>query len=278
VDDVSEGLVIHRFELRFFDRVNVALTESMMFGSKYFELRYLNPFTVFHSWFLNDLYGNVNFSIEGDFNPYRWITIYGQFCMDQFQAGYEKEAYIGTEDLPNAYGYLLGGVCSIPLGRGYLNGGFEWVKTDPWFYLIAGQPDYIIDRRILTNYLGTMEIRSKPLGFWMGPDSVLYAGTLGYSVHGSYSLDLGLQIRHKGEIDIDTPFETGPDAVLLESPSGEYPEKTTVVSLTGEYSPWRFLTLGSGFYYIHVMNENHIPGASTLDFQWVPYISVSIKR
>ncbi len=268
----------HRIEIRFFDRIGIALSESMMLESNSFEPRYLNPFMVYHNWFLNDKYANVNLGLELEFNPYRWLSLYGQLCADQIQSAYEKKEYASADAMPNAYGYILGVKGSYPLWKGYLNAFFEWVKTDPWMYLMEGQPDYIVHRRVISNYLGDKKIRKQSLGYWLGPDSVVFAMGVGYKVFNMFDIEIELDLRQKGEISIDTPFESGPEAVMLNSPTGDYPEKKSVLSISGSYTPFDFITIGSELYWVHVLNSQNKPGEKKDDVQWVPYISFELSR
>ena len=277
-DDFSESFLGHRLEARFWDRISIALTESLMLESKYFQPRYLNPFMVYHNWFLNDRYGNINLGIELEVNPFRWFYLYGQFCADQIQSSYEKKRYANADSMPDAYGYILGIRGAYPVKTGYVQSHFEWVRTDPWFYLIEGQPDYIVERRIITNYLGKKVIISKPLGYWAGPDTMLFSWQASFSALNLFSLFVGAQYQVQGENTIYTPFESGEAAVSLKTPTGQFPQKKWVLSFGGEWNTWKYLTLGTEFYWVMINNYNHSDGEKFRDFQWIPRISVSLQR
>jgi hypothetical protein len=273
-EEESKSFLGHRIEVRFWDRVNLAVSESLMLSGKYLELRYLNPFMIYHGWMINDELGNVNLAVELEVNPYRWINIYGQWCADQLQAGYERRKY-SIDDLPSAYGYLLGADFVYPLGKGYLSTNFEWVLTDPWFYLMEGQPDYIITRRVVSNFAGR-QLRSKPIGYALGPDCIVESLMARYRVYGRYSLQTDVTFVQKGEIAIDTDFQTGPEAARLRTPTGTV-EYKTVWHLGAEVSPWKWLSAGMHFYWIHVLNYRHQWGSVADDIQWVPYVSVVLQ-
>jgi hypothetical protein len=273
--DVFKCFLGHRIEIRFWDRVNFAVSESMMLEGKYLETRYLNPFMIYHGWMNNDRYGNININLEIELNPYRWISVYGQWCGDQIQAGYERKSFPGANDMPTAYGYILGTDFRYPLGEGYLWANFEWVLTDPWLYLIADQPDYIIRRRVRSNFLKTATLLEMPMGYEAGPDSMLYSLAAGYRVYGKYRVQSALVYVQQGENTIDTPFATGPDAIALSTPTG-IPEHRLVWSLLGELQLWRYLTLGTRIYWVEIWNFDHDPGARLRDIQWVPYLSLSL--
>lgn len=276
VQELYKAFLAHRIEIRLGDRVNFAVTESMMLSGKYPELRYANPFMVYHNWMINDLYGNINVNLEVEVNPYRWLSVYGQWCGDQIQAAYERRRYVGTADLPSAYGYLLGADFRYPLGLGYLSANFEWVLTDPWLYLIAGQPDYVLRRRVRSNFLGGAYLIEKPLGYVLGPDSMVFFLGLGYQVYGGFKLAADLTYVQQGEITIQTPFRTGPEAVALTTPTG-IPEHKLVWHLQGELELWKYVTLGTHLYGIQLWNYGHHPGAVASDIQWVPYLAVNLR-
>lgn len=278
VDDFSESFLGHRIEVRLFDRITVSISESMMLQMNAFEPRYLNPFMIYHNWFLNDRYANVNMGLELEFNPWRYINIYGQLCADQIQSNYEKNRYPAADAMPNAYGYLIGTEFSYPIWKGYLHGFIEWTKTDPWMYLIEGQPDYIVDRRVISNFLGEKKIRSLPLGYWTGPDTIVTSISAGYDVFGLFGVGIGLDYIIKGEIYQDTPFQSGPEAVALTTPTGDFPEKKTILSVKGYYTPFRFLTVGSELFYINEINADHESGKILNDFQWIPFVSFELSR
>jgi hypothetical protein len=274
--DVFKSFLGHRIEIRFWDRVNFAVTESMMLEGKYVETRYLNPFMIYHGWMNNDLYGNININLELELNPYKWVSIYGQWCGDQIQAGYEKKKFPSVSDLPTAYGYILGTDFRYPLGKGYLSANFEWVLTDPWLYLIEGQPDYIIRRRVRSNFLPGTALVKKPMGYETGPDSMVYSFAAGYQVYGGYRLQTGLTYIQQGENTIETPFETGPAAIALSTPTG-IPEHKLVWHLQGELELWKYFTLGTHLYFVQIWNYNHDTAAQTSDLQWVPYLSMNLR-
>jgi hypothetical protein len=270
------ALLGHRFEVRPLDRLTVAVSETMIVETPGFEMRYLNPLMIFHNWLVNDSLSNMNLGLEIEVAPWRWLSLYAQLCADQVQSAYEQETY-PSDARPNALGYLAGVDARVPLGPGYLRGGFEWVQADPWLYLIAGQPAYLAQRRVLSNYLRTMALRTLPLGYWTGPDAVVLAGTVGYKVHGSWGIGLDVLYLLKGEIGIDTPWATGAEAAALRAPSGATPERRLLLTLSGSWNPWPPVTLGIDMSWIHVADAGHLAGQTVDDLQIVPSVSVRLR-
>ncbi|MFP4383968.1 MAG: hypothetical protein ACLFSE_07950 [Spirochaetia bacterium] len=265
----------HRFEVRLWDRLNLAVTEGISIRGEYFEFRYLNPLMVYHNWFLNDRDGNIIFSLEAEYTPWKYFSVYGQLCADTITSRYEKERY-GAGAVPDAFGYIAGIRSSVPLGKGSLRSGFEWAYTDPWMYIAEGQPDFTLTRRFISNYLGRKMLIHLPLGYSLGPDGAVYDLFIQYASGFTWQITAALRIQRKGEIDLYTPLETGEEAVAMTSPTG-IPETETVVSLSGEYRFPLGITAGGGIFLQGIKNPGHEAGAYLLDLQFLLRIKYSLK-
>jgi hypothetical protein len=268
----------HRLEFRFLDRITIAVLEGMMLETPSLELRYLNPLMVFHGYMENDRRTNINLGLEIEANPWRWVTLYGQLCGDQIQSAYEEYRYPGADASPSAWGFLAGAKARVPIGPGYLRAGIEWARADPWLYLISGQPDYLVERRVFSNFLRAKVIDTKPLGYWTGPDAVVLSGGLGYTIFGTMDIGVEALYLQKGENGLDALWHTGPEAVALTAPSGATPERRLVLSLSGSWSPWPFLTVASDLSWVHVLDYQHVAGARIDDVQWVPSVSLRLRK
>ncbi|RKX77084.1 MAG: hypothetical protein DRP87_10200 [Spirochaetes bacterium] len=283
MDDVYKGFLGHRMEFRFLRRITISLFEGMMIGGKYSELRHLNPFMIYHNWMLNDRYSNIAFTMEANINPYRWINIYGQFLLDTVTSAFEKKEYPGSDKIPQANGYLFGAESKIPLGQGYLGLGIEFVHTDPWVYLMEGQPDYIVERRFLSNYLKSITLISKPLGYGYAPDANVFSLRAGYRVFGFFNLGAEARIIDKGEITADTPYRSDQEAAEMKTPSG-VPQRKIVSHFHGGlnpvFLPWKFLaqmiTFRTNLYWIHILNFKNVKGEILDDVQWTFSLSVKL--
>jgi hypothetical protein len=51
-----------------------------------------------------------------------------------------------------------------------------------------------------------------------------------------------------------------------------------VLSLSGSWSPWPFLTVASDLSWVHVLDYEHVAGARIDDVQWVPSVSIRIRK
>jgi hypothetical protein len=265
----------HRFEARLWDRLNLAVTEGISLRGKYFEFRYLNPLMVYHNWFLNDRDGNIIFSLEAEYTPWKYFSVYGQLCADTITSRYEKERY-GAGAVPDAFGYIAGIRSSVPIGKGSLRSGFEWAYTDPWMYIAEGQPDFTVTRRFISNFLGRKMLIHMPLGYSLGPDGVVYDLYIQYAEGFAWQITAALRIHRKGEIDLGTPLETGEEAAAMTSPSG-IPETETVLSLSGEYRFPLGFTAGGGIFLQGIKNPGHEAGTSLLDLQFLLRVKYTLK-
>lgn len=269
----------HRYEWRIFNRINISFTEACLFTPKNFELKFLNPFLVFHNFFMDE-YSNPIMSFEIEANPFKYINLYGQICFDQITSRFELENYSGAALSPNAWAYLLGLEGIVPVGPGYLESGYEWIYTDPWMYLQDWPKTLSVSRRILTNYLRARIIVDKPVGFWGGPDSIYHSVSAGYRVYDKFYISSELTFLIQGENSILTEF---PSSMSLEdahktTPSGSNPQKTGVIGLHGELYLLRFLTFSTDLYFVKVWNYEHQDGAEETDIQWVFSVLFRLER
>ena len=244
-------------------------------------IKLLNPLMIYHNYFLDDRYGNIAFAAEANINPYRWFNIYGQLLLDTLTAAYESEEF--SESIPQANGYLLGFEGKIPAGPGYISGGFEWARSDPWLYLIEGQPDFIVERRFMSNYIGSRQLIHNTIGHQHAPDADVFFFHAGYSMFGVFQIGSDVTIINKGEITIDTPYRSDQEAIAMTAPTGIVKKKTTT-HFYGEVSSFflpgellsEMFNIGTHLYWIHIKNDDHTTGNTVDDVQWVFSFSVKL--
>ena len=214
-------------------------------------------------------------SLELDYNPYKWVNLYGQVAMDEYQTSYEIEA--GTGGNPRAMGYIAGAETFLPLGRGYLEAGFEWAQTDPWLYN-REHPllNFVNRRRIWSFYSDSYMYVDKPLGYYTGPDSRVLSFRLGYSVSGAYSTMLEVRLVAQGENDLHTDYPSDSESAAasrMTTPTGT-PQQTLILHLMGEVFLSKKLNLGGDIYLVQVKDLLYLyrekvasPGGNYLDLQ-----------
>ena len=264
----------HRLEFRVFDRIEVAISESVIFGNKYPELKDFNPLMIFHNWYIPER-ANSLLSLELQVNPYRWINIYGQYAIDEFQTAYEVEE--GSGGRPGAAGYLVGIEGAFPVGPGYIGVCGEYVHCDPWLYNRWHPLTRYTSRRRIWSYVppDRYEWVDKPLGYWAGPDAIVQSYRLSYTVYGAFAGWVDLRLVSKGEVDLETPYELGPAATGLVAPVGDS-QDTLVVRIHVEGKPLPFLRIGSDLYRVRVVNYQHVAGAEQEDWEWVCFVSLEL--
>lgn len=257
----------HRFELRFFDRLLVAITEGSMYGGVPVTLKHLNPFMIFHS-FTDWRYSSALFSVEVTVNPWKYGTVYGQMTWNQIQLAYETEVY-GDDAMPSAMAFLAGTDWDIPLAGGFLDAGLEWAYTDPWMY-VREYPytSYHWRRRVFSNVRGngTIVVESLPMGYTWGPDSTSTSLWAGYrNLVGDVAAGVHLEVARQGEQDIDSVFKTGDEAVRMRTPTG-ISEDHTIFRLWGSWQAMSWLSLTGGVEFHDVQNVDHQEGSASF---WV---------
>lgn len=285
----------HRLEWRILNKVNMALTESIMYQSHNgeFDLLVLSPTAIFHNYYLR---ANANslLSFEMDYAPVDHLNIYGAVVIDEFQLP-------GEAGLPSAAGYQVGVKTSWALGKGMFYASLEGVYTDPYLYLrddstttygsekyginfIVATPEYAVNS---SNY--TLDF----LGYRYGGDAIVANLNAGYKVYGSWYVDGTLMYMAHGCFDVFTRWSTvtngspdDPAAPTTSSPSqGSYLKDagqkdavshTLLFSLKGGVTLFDDLDLYAKADFVNVMNYENQKGRHASDFQFSVGISYSI--
>lgn len=265
----------HRLEARFFDRVNLSLTELIVFGNKYPELlKDLNPIMVFHNWYYEER-ANDSMGLEIEINPWKMLTLYGQYYMDDFQTAYELEE--GSGGRPGAAGYIAGVHGVFPLWRGYLNGVGEWALTDPWLYNRWHPLTKFTHRRRLWSYLppdGYYYV-DKPLGYRYGPDAIVWYASVGYDAPGLFGVSVDYTDLHKGEMTTETPYEVSPEASQRTTPTGVV-ERKQVLHVEGAARLYGDVWAGGHIYWSRRTNAGHEAGRSSEDVELAVFLKASL--
>jgi hypothetical protein len=265
----------HRLEARFFDRVNLSLTELIVFGNKYPELlKDLNPIMIFHNWYYEER-ANDSMALEIEVNPWKMLTLYGQYYMDDFQTPYELEE--GSGGRPGAAGYIAGVHGVFPLWKGYLSGVGEWALTDPWLYNRWHPLTKFTHRRRLWSYLppdGYYYV-DKPLGYRHGPDANVWYASIGYDAPQLFGVSLNYTELHKGEITTETLYEVSREASQLATPTGVV-ERQQVLHFAGKARVVGDVWAGGHVYWIRRANAGHQAGMTSGDVELAVFLKASL--
>jgi hypothetical protein len=274
-DNYPRNYFLHRLDFTPWDNLSLSVTEGILVGGMDPDLMYFNPFTIFHNLFRFH-HGAAMLELEARWNPWKYIEVYAEAAFNQIQSPFEYLVYgSAASDIANANAFVGGVNGRIPLWDGYIDAGAEAVYVSPWMYLRENRlMSFQWWRYQNTNVSGAPQWVSESLGYSTGPDSVAFAGWLGYDVTAFFSVRTQYTLTLKGEQDFETPYAEGPAAVALVAPSG-IPEIRHVIRLGGTFDPLSFLGLGADIYGIFEMNHGHVAGASVTDFQFV--LSAKVK-
>ncbi len=229
--DDAKAMFLHRFELDLGTRVQLAVSEGIMFGTRRGSLRLWNPLMIYHNFFDWD-HASAMLGVELNIRPARHVNLYGEWGMNQFGTTFKREAF-NTEDIPDAFGFLLGAEAIVPFGVRYITGGLEFAYTNPWFG-IREHPytTWHWRRRTISNLLPGRPVVTRPIGYRFGPDTMLGRLEIGYLEPGRRNGTLSLSYRVRGENTIETPYERGIAAASATTPSGAVSEHSLITELS----------------------------------------------
>jgi hypothetical protein len=263
-------LYVHRLDIRLFHRFTLSLTEGVMVGNSPLELRFLNPLTIFHSFFSwrdygewdegaerSDMVGSL-FSIDFDWAIAPHLALYGQFVMNELTTPYEAE-HFPEGQAPNATGYLLGLEYARDLAGWRATFYGEAVYTDPYLYVLSTPfGSYLWMRRLAD--MGSKPLRYAYLGHPAGRDALLFA--LGASfVKGNIAFFADLSFIAQGEHDLAWDWNMGEEYTKERTPSGVSENKFTAVF----GASWRilpYLSLSTQIAPALIFNDNHESGTN----------------
>ncbi len=303
-EDERDGInmfIAHRLEWRILDKVNMALTESIMYQSEknQFDLLTLSPTAIFHNYYIRSN-SNSLLSFEVDYTFIDHWNLYGEMVIDEFKLPGE----FTNDGPPSASGYILGLKTAYPIGQGMLYGSLEGAYTDPFLYLrdngserdnpvhyginfVVGQPDF-------TNS-GSSNYVLDFLGYRYGNDSVVANLNVGYEVYGKWNVDFTFTYWADGIMDMNskwhytTPGVDDPSSPTSKpvndkdgswDPSSNWESRNAVAhwllfNIAGHYTFIESLDLYAQFRFINVINYENVKGQSERDVQFSIGLSYS---
>ena len=278
---VNKYQYMHYLQVRPHRTLSVSIGEGVMANAP-LELRFLNPFTIFHSYESYKTYKDYNedlgydydtggpvFDYNGDsrigsyfgakieWQPIRYFRFYGLLVFDVFDLPMKKKRWM--EGLfPDAVGFQAGTEFSFPVRGGYWESGVEGVYTYPYLYIMydKGWSFY--------KEVPELDIMQPPLRYWtgtpFGPDTI--AGTLwtGFRSSSDWYAGFSFLFSAQGERSNTSIFDEDDDAASFNyrsthkvynvtvPPTG-IPIFTYTTSLHFEYYPrqWLSITLQPGY-------------------------------
>ncbi len=262
-------LYLHRIEFRLFERVSVGLLEGLLV-SRPFELRYLNPVSIFHSlvpWAnyeedKSDLYGDSHttsyFGLTLDINPWKYLRLYALMAMNQFTFNFEYPEGSLDNTVASSLGGQLGLESFIPIKKGYIHAAVEGVYGLPWLYKnkeTNPSPSFYNSTILLgstnRNLLQTW------IGYPYGPDTISAFVKIGYNSFDFWSAYIHYRYMINGEVSFSTPYPTQGEDIIATTPFG-IPNYEHKISVEGSYRIFEWLTVESLFSYIHSTNAQNV--------------------
>jgi len=268
--EVNKYHYMHYIQVRPHRTFSVSLAEGVIVNAP-LELRFLNPFSIFHGFESYKTYADYNtdvgngggkddqnghsrigsyFGAKLEWQPLRNLRLYGLFVMDVFNLPMKKEN--GVSDLyPDAMGFQAGAEYSFPVQGGYWEFGLEGVYTYPYLYVLydKGWSFYkeVPELDIMTSRTGT------PLRYWtgtpFGPDTIAGVFWTGFRSSAGWYAGLSFEFSARGErsdlsIFDDTIYSYRSSNEVYHvtaSPTG-IPVFTYTTSLRFEYHPSKWFS------------------------------------
>ncbi|AEF82651.1 hypothetical protein [Leadbettera azotonutricia] len=258
-------MYLHRVDARFFHRISLGASEGIMVGNSAPEIRFLNPFAIFHSFFAwldydkwgdGDMVGSL-FSLDLDVAIIPSLAFYGQFVMNEYSTPYERKNW--PDQAPNGLGYLAG--LEYTHGFKNWNGIFygEFVYTDPFLYTLSSPFGSFISMRRLSD-VGAKSLRYSWIGHPEGRDTMLFALGAGFSKK-DLALSVDVSFVNKGEHTLQWDWDMSHESRNASTPSGIAEHRLTA-GLAAEWQPFAFLALSGYIGGAMSINANHESGTN----------------
>jgi len=256
---------MHRIDFTVRNKVTISLMEGLMSGNS-FELRYLNPFVVFHTlytwndypkWEPNngDMTGSL-FCLEVNWNITKKLSAYGQFVMNELAL--QGEINNNPEQPPNGFGYLTG----IQYSHSFNTWGsifyLEFIYTDPYLNLLSTPfGSYIQMDGDFYYYIGyPRDTIAVTLGSeFFNRDYLRFTGSFSWISSGEHNKN-GLKWN----------WEKGSDAWNQSTPTGII-ENKFILSFGAQWRPMSYLSIKTDIAGILSLNNRNIKGSDEFGAQ-----------
>ena len=184
----------HRIEFLLFDRLDLGLSETLVFGNE-FAIEYLNPFQLFAiSEGITESYsGKANLleSVDLSCRIVDGLQIYGELAVDEARLLVKPLNHWDT-----IFGILGGFYIADPFSIDDTDLRVEYAFTNQYFYTYH-QP--------LPNYSHL----DSSIGHWMGTDADDLWCEIKHRFTDRFQTALSYELERHGEGDMDTPHPTG---------------------------------------------------------------------
>jgi hypothetical protein len=215
-------LYLHEITFRPFRNFTFTAVEgSQLNGS--FQLRYLNPLMIMHSyssWIENmtnnesAYYYENNFcaylAFSFDYVPIKNLRLYGLFAQNEIQAFGERSG--DGCYTPDSIGLQLGAEYTLPVSKeDFWKFNFEAVYTSPWLYIKPSRESSLIRERkdnLNGRYLNGNGVVTTWIGSPYGPDSFVLDFKVEYAKRKKYSFTFDYEFSIHGENGLSTLYDS----------------------------------------------------------------------
>lgn len=201
----------HEFDVRFWKKLKIGLMEFALINEP-FEVRFMNPFMVFHSFsfwrnyytdvekhYYNEAHAASYLGVTFEYNPVKYLRLYLLYAMNEMQM--PNERYGKNLAYPDSFGGQLGAELKIPTADGgYWNSGLELLYTSPYLY-IKQAPEWSL-YKTREDMITFKDVKSW-IGSPSGPDTFLVNASFGYEKVNKWSCGFTYQMKLKGENDFN---------------------------------------------------------------------------
>ena len=300
---VNKYQYMHYLQVRPFRTLSVSVAEGVMVNAP-LELRFLNPFTIFHSYESYKTYSDYNkdldhqpngaslgelwdknpdgsdkydrtydpnnhsrigsfFGAKIEFQPVRYLRLYGLVALDVFDLPMKKDNWMDTL-FPDAVGFQAGIDVSFPSHGGYWEFGLEGVYTFPYLYVLWDKG--------WSFYKEVPELDQYTLRYWtgspFGPDTIAGSFRAGFRSGGLWYGGFTFEISARGERSelsifdrdnsIDDTYRPSHYVYDVTVPPTGIPVFTYTASFRFEYNPKKWLNAVFMPGYRVLSNAGHI--------------------
>lgn len=279
----------HRIEARFFKMINVSVLEGVL-PYNTFDLRFINPFGVYHGYGLFNEFPGYCSSYLGfkvSITPCKYLRIYGLYSQNEHTMKSEKDS--GDNSTPEGSGFMAGIESYIPAKKGHFHAGVEFYYTNPYLF-IKGNPN-VSFAKVFGEMVASSPDYYQWVGSPLGPDTLAFQVAFGYekpSVDaGAWSINCIYNFAAAGEFSGDRIFKnagwksngsydesawvypsnpTYKDGANFSAPHGIVEYRNSLY-VCGSWQPLRWLTLSLQPGYTFIYNYGHETGAIRQGFE-----------
>ncbi len=210
--NVDKYMYAHEIDVRLFKKFQITFMEGLLVYAP-MELRFLNPWTIFHGFAAwrdyddskDDSESNTcdYFGVKFQFTPKKNLRFYGLFAMTQFQTPFETSNF-ENDTTPNGLGVQGGADFFVPTGSGRFRFSLEGSWADPYLY-IKESPNWSMVRTYSEN-LGDYAVFYEWIGSPFGPDTISAELKAGYEVPAKWAVDFIYLYMARGEFSGNAIF------------------------------------------------------------------------